>query len=174
MNFIKHIGRSRQFLALLLLFLSMGVYAQNRNNRQTETISLETISEIISSSIFNKGLETRVRQIDIYILLDSCIYHYNRQNKTLESFLKGNYKEELGNKDMLMGIIYVAHNITSKKNHNATYLYGCEISNNILRKLEKDNLTIISRVKVNRDQLGDLLGLSKNESIIISQTLGYL
>lgn len=164
---------NKQILVLLLLCWVLNVHSQDKSTQQSDAITTERLAEIINASFTQNPKESGVKQIDIYVLLDSGVYYYNSKSKMLESYMIDNYKAKLGNENMVVGVIYVAHAISSKKDYNITYLYGCSIANSVLRNIQNDNFTIISREKVDKDQLSTLLKLQDDDKIIISQIFGH-
>jgi SagB-type dehydrogenase family enzyme len=122
------------------------------------------------------------REIDIYVALREAVYRYDANEHGLVLVGKEDLRAATGLQDFVaqapVNLVYVADldrmqgASAEQKNHYAAADTGF-IAQNVYLYCASEGLATVVRGSVDREVLAPMLGLGKNQQIILAQTVGY-
>lgn len=117
------------------------------------------------------------QEINVYAMFKDGIYLYDAENNLLIKKFKGDFRKALGNQeyviDAALNLIYVA-NMDKASNREAAYTDTGFIAQNVYLYAASAGLGTVARGAFKRPDLHDALGLSDNEEITLTQSVGYV
>lgn len=117
------------------------------------------------------------QEINVYVMFKDGIYLYDAENNLLIKKFKGDFRKALGNQEYVMdaalNLIYVA-NMDKASNREAAYTDTGFIAQNVYLYAASAGLGTVARGAFKRPDLHDALGLSDNEEITLTQSVGYV
>lgn len=121
------------------------------------------------------------REIDIYITLPEGVYRYDSNNHILLFVSKEDLRAATGMQDFVadapINLVYVANLNRMEGSPEQKNLYAAAdtgfIAQNVYLFCASEGLATVVRGSVDRDALAPLLGLTKQQQIILAQTVGY-
>lgn len=117
------------------------------------------------------------QEINVYVMFKDGIYLYDAENNILIMKFKGDFRKALGNQEYVMNaalnLIYVA-NMDKASNREAAYTDTGFIAQNVYLYSASAGLGTVARGAFKRPDLHDALGLSDNEEITLTQSVGYV
>lgn len=117
------------------------------------------------------------QEINVYAMFKDGIYLYDAENNLLIKKFKGDFRKALGNQEYVMdaalNLIYVA-NMDKASNREAAYTDTGFIAQNVYLYAASAGLGTVARGAFKRPDLHDALGLSDNEEITLTQSVGYV
>lgn len=117
------------------------------------------------------------QEINVYVMFKDGIYLYDAENNLLIKKFKGDFRKTLGNQEYVMdaalNLIYVA-NMDKASNREAAYTDTGFIAQNVYLYAASAGLGTVARGAFKRPDLHDALGLSDNEEITLTQSVGYV
>lgn len=117
------------------------------------------------------------QEINVYVMFKHGIYLYDAENNLLIKKFKGDFRKALGNQEYVMdaalNLIYVA-NMDKASNREAAYTDTGFIAQNVYLYAASAGLGTVARGAFKRPDLHDALGLSDNEEITLTQSVGYV
>ncbi len=129
------------------------------------------------------------QEIDVYVAMQEGIYLFDAASNMLDPVVKGDFREKTTefiqpSRKLITGapvqLIYVANSsrsgIIGSDADKLTYSSvsaGC-IVQNVYLFCASSNLGTVVRALFDEDELRNIIGLKKNDRIIIIQTIGYI
>lgn len=126
------------------------------------------------------------QEIDVYVAMQEGIYLFDAKSNTLNPVVKGDFREKTArfiqpSRKLITGapvqLIYVANSsrtgIIGSDEDYASVSAGC-IVQNVYLFCASFNLGTVVRALFDEDDLCKIMGLKKNDRIIITQTVGYV
>jgi SagB-type dehydrogenase family enzyme len=126
------------------------------------------------------------QEIDVYVAMQEGIYLFDAQSNKLNPVVKGDFREKTTefiqpSRKLIAGaplqLIYVANSSrTGIIGSNADYSSvsaGC-IVQNVYLFCASFNLGTVVRALFDEEELHKIMGLKKNDRIVITQTVGYI
>lgn len=117
------------------------------------------------------------QEINVYVMFKDGIYLYDAENNLLIKKFKGDFRKALGNQEYVinaaLNLIYVA-NMDKASNREAAYTDTGFIAQNVYLYAASAGLGTVARGAFKRPDLHDALGLSDNEEITLTQSVGYV
>ena len=122
------------------------------------------------------------REIDIYVVTADAVYRYDNQKHVLQPVRSGDVRAATGVQDFVatapINLVYVADlNRMEGADTDQQQLYSAAdtgfIAQNVYLFCASEGLATVVRGSIDRNGLGQVLALKKNQRIILAQTIGY-
>jgi len=122
------------------------------------------------------------REIDIYVATAEAVYRYDNQKHLLQPVRSGDLRSATGVQDFVatvpVNLVYVADlSRMEGADKDQQQLYSAAdtgfIAQNVYLYCASEGLATVVRGSIDRKQLGKVLGLNKNQRIILAQSIGY-
>ncbi len=157
----------------------------------TLKLKLQDISNILWAAYGINRPETGKRTVpsamnwqeyNIYVVLQEGVYLYDSKENILKLINKGDFREFCGVQDFIkiapLNLVYVADfsKVTRVNEVDKIIFVAADcgfIAQNVYLYCASEGLACVVRGMVNKEKLPEVLKLSKNQRIILSQTIGY-
>lgn len=122
------------------------------------------------------------QECDVYIVMQDGAYLYNAKENTLELVVKEDLRSATGMQDFVktapLNLVYVADfSKMGKSSDEDKLLYsGADvgfIAENVYLYCASQDLAVVIRGSVKKDELVKKLKLKKDQKVVLSQTVGY-
>jgi SagB-type dehydrogenase family enzyme len=155
---------------------------QSTRDFSDKELSLQTLSDLVWAAYgFNREDKRTApssqdkQEIDLYVSLKTGIYLYDGKAQKLVLKAKGNHQAITGRQPFVevapVNFVFIAN---LDKNSRDAALIDCGfISQNIYLFCASANLASVVRGSFDKESLQSLLGLTKNQEVLLTQTVGY-
>ncbi|GAB3466147.1 SagB/ThcOx family dehydrogenase [Massilia terrae] len=122
------------------------------------------------------------QEIDIFVALSSGAYRYDAAMQRLDLVAHGDLRRVTGYQDFVddaaMDLVYVAnykhsHLIPVEKRAPYAYVAAGAVAQNVYLFAAANRLATVIRAWIDRDAIADALGLTHDQEVLLSQTVGY-
>lgn len=123
-----------------------------------------------------------LQEIDIYVFLEKGTFVYDAKENSLIPVQSGDLRSYCGTQDFVksapLNLVYIADygRIKSTNDEDNKFYTAADcgfIAQNVYLYCASQGLAVVVRAYVNRQKLGDVLKLKKDQKILLSQTVGY-
>jgi SagB-type dehydrogenase family enzyme len=170
----------------------MEALSERKTQREfsTDELPVQTLSDLLWAAFGinrpERGLRTapsarNMQEIDIYVALKEGLYVFNAEQHSLEMVLHEDIRAQTGEQDFVadapVNLIYVAdYSRMTGSEANKDFYSAADtgfISQNVYLYCASEGLATVVRGWVDRDKLGEAMGLREDQKIVLTQTVGY-
>ena len=156
---------------------------QSAREFSDKELSMQTLSDLLWAAWgFNREdrrtapSSANRQEIDLYVTLNNGIYFYDAKNQKLIMKVPGNHQAKTGTQPFVgsapLNILIVA-NLDRASSRDAALMDSGFISQNIYLYCASEGLNNVVRGLFNKSELHSLLGLSENQEVILTHSVGY-
>lgn len=122
------------------------------------------------------------QEVDVFVALSSGAYRYDAAAQRLDLIMHSDLRRVTGYQDFVdeaaMDLVYVAdyrhtHLIPVEKRAPYAYVAAGAVAQNVYLFAAANGLATVIRAWIDREAIADALGLTHDQEVLLSQTVGY-
>jgi SagB-type dehydrogenase family enzyme len=150
---------------------------------QDKELTLQQLSDLLwAANGFNRDDKRTAptannrQELELYVTTKNGVYFYDARNHLLKEVKNGDYRAQTGSQDFVaqaaLNLIFVSD---SNKMSGRQYAYtDCGfVAQNVYLYCASEGLGVVVRGSFDKDKLSNLLNLSSNQEVLLTQTVGY-
>ncbi|MDR0233004.1 MAG: SagB/ThcOx family dehydrogenase [Dysgonamonadaceae bacterium] len=151
-------------------FSSKGLYPQTLSNLLWAAYGFNREDKRVVPSANNR------QSFDVYVILEKGVYLYDAKENTLILKKEGDFRSSAGRQDFVaiapVNLIYVA-DLRKTSSRDMAFADCGFISQNVYLFCASERLGTVVRGWFDKDELHQLLNLTEQQEVILTQTVGY-
>lgn len=156
---------------------------QSTRSYQDRELTLQQLSDLLwAANGFNRDDKRTAptannrQELELYVTTKDGVYFYDARNHLLKEVKKGDHRAQAGTQDFVaqaaLNLIFVS-DLDKASSRQYAYTNCGFVAQNVYLYCASEGLGAVVRGMFDKDKLSELLNLTSNQEVLLTQTVGY-